>query len=809
VFARHPAFTVVAVLTIALGIGANTAIFSVVRAVLLRPLPYPEPDRLMMVWAQLMNRNVLRFPESPPDLKDMRAQTREFEQLEAVFTFPQTFGGEGSEPEQIEVGLVTVGFLGMLGADLAHGRHFQDADAAAPPPGTAPQDFPPMRLILSDALWRARFSADPSLVGRTIQMNGQAAQVVGILRPGFTLYMPAEAGVSNRIEAWTAARLDFDNAPRNNAFLRVVGRLRPGATVATAQSEMNGIARRISAGFARWEEVGYQLEVVPLHADITRAARPLMLALLGAVGFVLLIACANVSNLLLVRASTREREMAVRAALGGRRAVLTRQLVLESLLLGLAGALLGVLLAMVGIPMLVALQPGDLPRIATVRIDGIVLGYTALATIAATAVFGLLPSLQSSRADLARVLRDRGAGAGMRQHAALRSTVVVLEVALSLVLLIGAGLMLRTFVTLRNVEPGFKAEGVLTFQPPLPFARYPTTAQRWQFGRELRQRIAALPGVLAVSAATPLPLEGQVFNGPYGPPEALSDPALLQQADIRVVAPGYFETMQTRLLAGRAFTEADLADSSQVVMIDRVLAQRLWPNESAVGKRIALRFWTPTHVLADVIGVVEHQRNGSLGEDGRETLYYPDRLVGGLNTLTYVVRTTGDPAQQLEPIRRIMHALDPLLPMANVQPMQHYVDRALGPTRFALALIGLFGMTALVLAAIGLYGVLAYAARQRTAEIGIRMAFGANRRTILGMVVGHGLRLAGAGVVTGLVAAFAFTRVLETQLVGVASTDPLTFATVSIIFLSIAGIACALPALRATRVHPLDALRDA
>jgi putative ABC transport system permease protein len=805
---RSRAFAVVAILTIALGVGANTAIFSVVRAVLLRPLPYSDPDRLMLVWAQMLNRNILRFPESPPDLKDMRDQTQLFERLEAALTFGLALTGDDADPAQIQVGGVTPGFLTMLGARPAHGRLFQDEDGIAPPQGTPPQNVPPTMVVLSDQLWRARFGADPGVVGRSIQLDGQRAIVVGVLEPGFALYMPPTAGMSDRIDAWSALRIDFVNAPRNNVFLRVVGRLKPGVTVTQAQTEMKGIAERIKAASPRWQASGYTIDVVPLHQDLTREVRPIVLALLGAVGFVLLIACANVSNLLLVRGSAREREMAVRAALGASRGRLLAQVLVESLVLALLGAALGILFASAGIRLLLALQPGDLPRIATVQIDGGVLAYTAAATLSAVLIFGLLPALQTVRPDLSRSLKERSVSAGTRRQGLLRGGVVVLEVALSLVLLIGAGLMLRSFAALRNVDPGFDTENVLTFGVPLGFTRYTTTLQRWQFGRELRAQIAALPGVQFVSAANPLPLAGQTFNGPYGPIEAVNDPTLVRQADIRVIAPGYFETMGTRLLQGRTFTEADMADSTEAVIVDRVLAEKLWPGESAVGKQIALRFWTADMIRVPVIGVVEHQRNGSLATEGRETLYYPDRLIGGWNTLSYVVRTTGDPMRAVAPIRQRLAALDSLLPMSDVRTMQSYVDEAMGGTRFALVSIGVFGVTALVLAFVGLYGVLAYAVRLRTAEIGVRMAFGAERSTILRMVVGQGLRLAAAGTVAGLLAARLLTRVLQSQLVGVAPTDSFTFLSVAAGFLAMAALACAVPALRATRVDPLVALRE-
>jgi putative ABC transport system permease protein len=807
-FVRNPVFVAVAVLTIALGVGANTAIFSVVRAVLLRPLPYDDPQELVLVWGELTTRNVQRFPMSPPDLQRMRAETRSFERLEAVVTFGQALTAADVEPERIETGLTTPGFLDMLGARAALGRLFVEDDATPPPPNTAPEDFPPSMVVLSDGLWRRRFGGDPGVVGRTVQLNGQPATVVGVAEAGFTLYMPPAAGLADPVDAWVAGRFDFVNAPRNNVFLRVVGRLEDGVTVAQAQVEVDALYDRIRAEDARAAASGWRADVMLLHDDLTREARPIVLALLGAVGFVLLIACANVSNLLLVRASSREREMAVRAALGGSRGRLIREGLAESLVLAVAGAALGTALAAGGIRLLLALQPEDIPRLATVRIDGAVLGYTALAALVAALLFGMLPALQSSRADLSRALRDRGVSSGARRQGALRSAVVVLEVALSLVLLIGTGLMLRSFEALRNVDPGFEPEGVLTFSVPLANARYPTTEHRWTFGRQLRERLASIPGVQSVAAAFPLPLAGEVMNGPYGPMEAAADPDLFLQADIRIVTPGYFEAMGTRLVAGRLFTEPDMADSMAIAIVDRTLAETIWPGENAVGRQMMMRYWTPEPMAVEVIGVVEHQRNGSLAEEGRATVYYLDRVVGGLGTLSYVVRTAGDPSSLVAAVRRELAGLDPLLPMADVRPMTAYVQDAIGGTRFALVLTGVFSATALVLASIGLYGVLAFAVRQRTAEIGIRRAFGASTRTILRMVVGQGLALALGGVVAGLLAALALTRVLESQLVGVAATDPATFAAVAAIFLVIATLACAIPALRAARVDPLVALRE-
>jgi putative ABC transport system permease protein len=813
-FARNRAFATIAVVTIALGIGANTAIFSVVRAVLLRPLPYSEPDRLVMIWGEMRSRNIYDFPSSPPDLQDMDEQATLFDEVAGVFSFQTSISDDAADPDRIEVGAVTPGFHAMLGVQPLVGRLLtaDDATPAPPPPpdldpAAAAAQQPPVMLLLSHALWQRRYGSDAGVVGRSVETGLGSGIVVGVLPPGLRLHLPVTAAVTADIDAWFAPRIDYATAPRNNVSFRVVGRMKRGVQLAQAQAEMSAIAVRLAETDEVKAGAGYGLRVVPLQEDLTAEVRPIVLALLGAVGFVLLIACANVSNLLLVRAASRDREMAVRSALGGSRFRIVRQMLAESAMLATLGAVLGVGLAALGIRVLLALQPGNLPRIDTVAIDVQVLAYTALAAVFAALVFGTLPALHASRLDLGSSLKERGRAASARANAFVRGGVVVLEVALSLVLLIGAGLMLRSFGALRDIDPGFDASNVLTFATNLPQTRYPTAESRALFNRQFRERLAGLPGVVSVSAATPLPLSQQMFNGPYGTEAALTDPQQFRQADIRVVMPEYFQTMRTRVIEGRALTEADEADSAAVIVVDRVLAERTWPGESAVGKRLLTRLFTPDPIWLDVVGVVDHQRHGTLAAEGREAIYYPDRLTGSFGISTWVMRTTDDPLTLVAPARAELEALDPLLPMADVRPLEDYVDRAMGSTRFALVLIGIFGIIALILSAVGLFGVLSYAVRLRTAEIGVRMAFGAQPSTILGMVVKQALGLTALGVLFGLIGAAALTRVLASQLVGVEPTDPATFATVAATFVTIAALASYLPARRATHVDPLDALR--
>jgi putative ABC transport system permease protein len=807
---KNPGFTLVALITIGLGIGANTAIFSVVRAVLLRPLPYDEPEELVILWGEMRTRDVTHFPSSPPDFRDYREQADLLEDLAAAFAFQASLTGDG-EPTQVNVGFVTPGFLSMLGVDPVLGRLFIEEDGTPDPEGVQPGQpgSQPGRVVLSHALWQQRYAGDPRVVGRTIELGGATSEVVGVMPSGFEVLMPPTASFPSHLDLWVAARLNYDTAPRNNVFLIPVGRLRDGATPQQLQGQIDRISEALATDDQVKTSAGYGMRVERLHEDLTAEVRPVLLALLGAVVFVLLIACANVSNLLLVRASGRHREFAVRAALGGSRARLIRQLMLESGLLALAGAVIGLAVAAGGIRLLLALQPDDLPRIDSVRIDAMVLGFTLLASAAAALAFGVLPAVQATRFELVDSLKERGQASATAARRLLRNGVVVVEVALSLVLLIGAGLMFRSFVALNRVDPGYQAEGVLTFTATPPNPRYPTIAEQVAFKTELQRRLAALPGVEDVGLVYALPLAGQPpFNGRYGPEEALTDPGAFRQATYRTVLPGYFEAMDTRLIEGRLFTLADNADSTSVVVVDEKLAASMWPDEAAVGKRFLIRVVSPEPDFVEVIGVVEHQRSESLAADGMETIYFTDKFVGSFGGARWVVEAGVDPLGLVGAIRSELEALDPDVPLANVELMTTYVDRAMGSTRFALTLIGVFGAVALVLASVGLYGVLSYLVRQRTAEIGVRMAFGAERGTILKLVVGQGVTLTGAGLALGLLLAWSMSGALGTLLVGVAPTDPLTFASTSLLFLAVAALACYLPARRATHVDPVTALRE-
>jgi putative ABC transport system permease protein len=806
---KNPAFAVLAILTIALGIGASTAIFSVVNAVLLRPLPYADPDRLVLVWADLRNRDALDFLSPPGDLYDLRQQTTAFEELAAISVGRQPLTGDGP-PEQIDVAGATVNLLRTLGVRVALGRDFIDTDGELPAPDTPLEQLPAQSVILTDAFWHSRFGADPGVIGRRIELNGFPGVVVGVLGPEFELLFPTSTNVERVPEMLFALRLDYQNSSRINVFLHMVGRLRPGVSPATAQAQVDAVAADLRERFPVKQTAGLHFRVESMAEDLVVDVRPALLALMGAVGFVLLIACANVANLLLVRTSARERELAVRAALGGSRSRLVRQMLTESVLLAFAGAIIGLVAARLGIRLLLAVRPDNLPRIESVHIDPAVLAFTTLAAFASALVFGVVPALRASRVDVAETLRESGrtgglSGAGRR----LRNSVVIAEVALSFVLLIGCGLMFRSFVALQKEDPGYDAAGVLTFFVNPVQARWGGLERRALFVRELRSRLSAIPGVTAVAAANPVPLDGTPNVGArWGREDALADAGRFQQADLRWVHPGYFEALRTPLVAGRTFTEEDNRPDAALVVIDERFAEKAFPNESPVGKRFLARVRTDEPEWFEVIGVVHHQRHVSLAADSRETMFMTDAVGGFARANRWIVRTDGSPERLIPAVRAAVANLDPLQPIADVQPMSVLVDRAAAPTRFALVLIGVFAGIAALLAAIGLYGVLATMVRQRTPEIGVRMAFGARRTSIVQLVLGEGLVLSAAGLGIGLFAAFALTRVMRSMLVGVAPTDPLTFAAMAVLFVVVATAACAGPALRAARLQPTAALRE-
>ena len=689
---KNLAFTLTAVLTIALGIGASTAIFSVVNAVLLRPLPYSDADRLMAIWGDLRNRHLVDFPFSPPDFDDLRREATDFDGFAAVVTGRQPLASEGSEPEMVPVAGVTPNFFRLLGARIAFGRDFEDKDAmpqpAPPQAGSTPAvtSAPPApRLpviaILSYGIWQRRYGADPHIIGKAIELGANRPQVVGVLQPGFELLFTPDTNVARAPDIWIANRIDFANASRNDVFLRVVGRLKPGVSLEQARVQVDGIAADLRRHFPIKQTSGFYMRVEPMHQDLVKDVRPAILALMGAVVFVLLIACANVANLVLVRASWRERELAVRAALGANRWSLIRQMLAESLLIAGGGAIAGLILASFGISILQRIGPADLPRLDSVAINPLVLAFTILASLAAAAMFGIVPALRASRPDLVDALRSSGRTASLAAGRFLRSGVVVAEVALSFVLLIGSGLMLRSLIALQNVDPGFDAHGVLTF---FLAGLRGTGAERAVFIQQLRDHLRTLPGVQAVTAASPLPLDGGIAYGRWGTEEAIADPGKFHEGDFHFVLPGYFETLRTRLIEGRTFTDADNVAGPRLVVIDQDLAAMAFPHQSAIGKRLLVRARTPEPEWFEVIGVVAHQRHSSLARPGREAMFITDAYIGPGAVARWAVRTSGDPTQLGPAIRQEIARLNPRLVVSEMQPMQTFVDHAQAQTRFAL-----------------------------------------------------------------------------------------------------------------------------
>ncbi|MGP8245946.1 MAG: ABC transporter permease [Bryobacteraceae bacterium] len=809
---KSPVFTITAVATIALGIGAAAAIFSVTHAVLLQPLPYKNPERLVLACEDMRQRNVRDIPMSTPDFVDFRNGTRgAFEDLTGVFTGRGVLERDDGSSEQIHFGAVTPNFFHLLGARMVAGRDFTEVDGqpAAQPDagqgGAAPAV--PQMVILSYEFWQRRFGGRRDILGRPLQNPFQGSMVIGVLQPGFELLLPPQFNATAKPDFWLAVRLRYDPTTRNSFWIQPIGRLREGVTLERAQAEASHVADAARRDFVIERTAGYHLRIEPMRKYLVERSRPAILALMGAVIFLLLIACANVANLMLVRASLRERELAVRTALGGNRWRLVRQILAEALLVAMAGTALGVGLAWLGLRELAAIGPENLPRLDSIRIDPTVTAFSALAGLAAAALFGLAPALRASRPDIAQVLRSSGRTSALGGGRLLRDAVVVAEVALCFVLLIGSGLMFRSFLALSRIDPGFDPHHLLTFSLVGGGQGRRQPGQRLALVRQISERLRALPGVTAVAATNPLALGGDFYPIRWGLEPALADPSKFQAVDSLIVLPGYFQTMRTPILEGRAFTEADNAPDQNVV-VDEFLARKAFGAESAVGKRILIRIRTPEPEWVRIIGVARHIRGASLAEPGREQVYFTDGFMSYGAAFRWVLRTAGDPLSVAAPARAAIATIDRKLLLTELQPMDLLVEKAQSQTRFSLLLIGVFAILAALLAGVGLYGVLATVVRQRTAEIGVRVALGAAPARIFRLVVGQGMRLSLAGVAVGCVFAMFLTRLIKSMLVGTRPGDPPTYVAMAALFLAIAAVASWIPARRAAGLDPNAALRE-
>jgi putative ABC transport system permease protein len=791
----RPGFTLVALVTLALGIAVNTTMFSVVNGVLLAELPYRDPERLVLF--RVMTDGQTSLPSlAPPEVEDVRERAGVFEDVASIRDNTATLTGSG-EPLQLRIGGIRWNFLHLLGVEPQLGRALTADDGL---PNAAPV------VLLANGLWRERFGADPQVVGRSIVLDGQSTQVIGVLPPSLELLLPREAGLPKRLDAWRPFAFDFHAAPRFR-WMRAVARLKPGVSHAAAQQATDRLARELIAEFPAYRQQPFQILVRPLHADVVGPVRRPVLVLFGAVAFVLLIACGNVANLLLARAAEREHEIGARAALGASRARLVRQLLTEGLLLGLSAAVLGTLLALGLVELLLRLAPADLPRLDVVGVDARVLLFTLLASLLAVVVFALLPALQTTRVDLHDTLKSGARLAGSGRRARLRRLLVAGEIALSLVLLVGAGLLIRSFSALQAARPGFEADQLVSFQLALPGARYPNPPEQGRFFEELSARMRAQPGIQAFSASFPLPMSGRFWTNEYAYDAHTEEKWGVVESDNHVVLPGYFHALGARLLSGRDLSWEDVKEGRRVAVIDERLARKAFPGKDAVGQFLKARTAAQEKESVEVVGVVEHVRQDHPGRDGREQTYMSlaQWPFGGLY---FTVRSSLPTDQAMEIARNEVRRLDPELALYDVRTLRGYLAEVTAGQRFAMQLLGVFAALAALLAAIGLYGTIAYTVSQRDREFGIRMALGAGPRQLLGMVVRQGLGLAALGIVAGIAAALVLSRVLSSLLYGVSAADPLTYAAMVIGVGALALLASYLPALRAARLHPARVLRS-
>jgi putative ABC transport system permease protein len=794
--AKNPGFTTVAVLTLALGIGANTAIFSVVNTVFLRPLPYPDADRLVVITES--SKHVSETPISYPNFLDWQTQNHVFGHMGAFQGEALTLVGV-EVPERVASLKVSADFLPTLGVRPIYGRNFLPSEDK---PGATPV------VIMSNGLWQSRFGADPGLIGKPLRLKGTLGTrdftVVGILPREFKFYAPAELFVPIGLWGADGYLMKRENHDRTLA----VARMKPGVTLEQARSQLETIASRLQQQYPE-SNTGFGVTITPLRERVVGHARHAVLVLLCAVGFVLLIACVNVANLLLARSVVRHKEVAIRVALGAGRRRVIRQLLTETVLLGLAGGGVGLLLGSWSSSGLARLVPPGLP-VAGITIDYRVLGFTLLISLLTGVAFGLAPTLQASKPDLNDALKEGGRSSTESfGHHRLRSLLVVSEVALALVLLISAGLMIQSFRLLLKVDPGFNPQGVLTVGLDMSDPKYQENPSRFMsFNAALLERVRALPGVQYAGTARPLPLTGgRSTMAFYREDQPVPSSGNFLAADWHAVSPGYFQTMGIPLIKGRTFADSDSQNTPQVVVISEGLARRHWPDEDPLGKR--LRFGTPEMGLPwfTVVGIVGDTKPFGLEASAPAEFYVSCLQLGSWVDMTLVVRTASNPLGLAAAVRDQVLALDKEMAIGDVQTMEQRLSGTLAGRRANMLILGIFAGLAIILASVGIYGVMAYSVAQRTHEIGVRMALGATRGDVLGLIVGQGLRLALAGTALGLALAIGLTRVLRSLLFGVSPTDPTTLATVSLLLVGVALLASYIPARRATKIDPMVALR--
>ncbi len=800
---KRPAFNALIVLTLALGIGANAAVFSVVDGVLLRPLPYQDPEELAVLRTELVETGDVAWKSSPPEVLDFRSFDDVFESAGAVWARPAALTDDRSEPEEIEMGFVTAGFLSVFGVPPLLGRDvLPEEDVLNAPPV----------VVLSHGLWERRYGADPEIVGKTLEMDGEPLTIVGVMPPGFALHFPFDAGVPPNLEAWVPWGGGYDQSSRAFRVFTVIGRLRPTIGIGEARVRVSSLARRLAGDHPEdYAASGLDLHLELLHQALTAPIRPALLVLFTTVGFVLFIACANVANLLLIRATSLAHEVRVRRALGASRSRLLRQLAIESVLLSLAGGLAGALLAEWTLSLLPWLSPGEIPRLTEIAVDGRVLAFLVAASLLSGIGVGLVSALHLSRPDSSLALRSRGATESGQNR--LRRLLVAGEVALSLVLLVGGGLLLRSFQALATVGLGYETADVGTFKLSLIDSAYPYSGSEKiaRFYRELALGIGELAGVEFAGASTELPLDGSSFRlAPYA---FESDRGLVEwdtiSAEYRTVTPGWLEALDVRLLEGRLIEWTDDLDHPNVIVVDDLLAREAFSGESAVGKRLQVLTFVGERfhrTWSEIVGVVAHVRHHP-GTEGEEQIFLP-HAQSPMRTMTFAIKSQLPIETLSSAIREKVRALEPSQPIHSVRPMDDYRALALATHRFIMGTLGAFALVALALASLGVYGVMGFTVSRQTREIGLRMALGAAPRRIQLDVLRDGLFLVGPGLSFGIVAALLLAPFLSSLLFGVTASDPLTFAAVGALLLAVAAVACYLPGRRASSLNPLEALRE-